>query len=96
MGIMIFVVLFWIAFCLFLINNLGWLDAYIKKSKSDDFWGPFDQELTDCPDDGTKLLNGPSGGMSVNKLCPKCNERFNDIGGFGYHRLGKQNAQQNP
>jgi hypothetical protein len=43
-----------------------------------------------CPDCGTRLLEGPSGGGSINYYCGNestCGSRFNDTGPFGVERL---------
>lgn len=44
-----------------------------------------------CPDcGGTKILEGPSGGGSINLLCDKCKMRFNFHGeGIPAQRLGE-------
>ena len=50
-----------------------------------------------CPDCATKMLQGPSGGLSVNYACPDCHSRFN-IGYCGerlyqFERTGKVDEQ---
>lgn len=47
-----------------------------------------------CPDcGGTKFLEGPHGGLSVNIKCAKCGARFNIVprlaGSFGKERIGR-------
>jgi hypothetical protein len=42
-----------------------------------------------CPDCGAPVLEGPSGGLSVNYLCASalCQAKFNEMGPFGVERL---------
>lgn len=44
----------------------------------------------ECPDCGsTKILEGPSGGLSTNYACgdETCGSRFNEMGPFGVQRI---------
>jgi hypothetical protein len=43
-----------------------------------------------CPDCGTGLVVGPSGGLSQNMYCGNdetCGSRFNEMGPFGVQRI---------
>ena len=41
----------------------------------------------DCPDCGGGLLEGPTGGLSVNVKCSLCGAKFNEMGPFGVERI---------
>jgi hypothetical protein len=52
-----------------------------------------------CPDCGrAPLLEGPSGGLSVNVYCgnDECGSRFNDMGAFGWERITDASPNRPP
>ena len=47
----------------------------------------------ECPDcGGSKFLEGPHGGLSVNFKCAGCGSEFNNMGPFGIERIGEAKA----
>ena len=51
---------------------------------------PTSQKNIKCPDCGNdKFDNDASGGGSQNVRCRKCGQLYNDMGPFGFERIGK-------
>lgn len=46
----------------------------------------------ECPNCGSKLREGPHGGLSINRICDQagCGAAFNDMGPFGVERIPHQ------
>ena len=65
-------------------NNTKYSDdqSNVKKWDRDTFF------KNGCPDCGSNdFLEGPSGGLSINIKCAKCDHKFNDMWVFGVERI---------
>lgn len=57
----------------------------MNKVEGVNFWSDWKGK---CPDCGSEeFLQGPSGGLSINMQCAKCNHWFNHMGFFGIERI---------
>ena len=59
------------------LDDEGWFEAFKSKNEAEYGDGPTEAALCPWPGCEGHMLNGPSGGMSVNIKCDTCDRKWN-------------------